>query len=390
MLSFLIKIFIKDSENVKDAKVREKYGVVLGGYGIFLNLLLFLGKYIAGVLSQSIAMTADAFNNLSDAGSSLISLIGFKLAGQKPDPEHPFGHGRMEYLSGLCVSALIIIMGYELIRDSLNKIINPEDLTFSYVSVIILTASILVKFYMAFYSKRIGKKIDSQTLLATSADSLSDTISTFVVLFATLLNHFFLIKLDGICGLLVGILIIITGIKAAKETISPLLGAPPSEEFVKKIEEIVMSHKEIVGIHDLIVHDYGPGRIMVTLHAEVDSKGDINELHDVIDNAEYMLKGLLNCHATIHMDPVSVGDERVDALKLKVSQIIKEIDGLINFHDFRVVFGPTHTNLIFDVVASFNLKLSDDEIKKLIFDKVQEIDKSYFTVINIDRDYTGK
>lgn len=390
MLTMLINFFIKDKENVKNAAVREKYGVLCGAYGVFLNILLFAGKFLAGFISGSIAMTADAFNNLSDAGSSIISLIGFKLSGKKPDPGHPFGHGRIEYLAGLLVSAIIVVMGYEITKESIEEIIHPTETTFSLLAVIILAASILVKFYMAFYSRRIGKKIDSQALLATSTDSMSDTLSTFVVLACTLVNFFFHIKLDGYCGALVGILIIIAGIKAAGETISPLLGSNPSEEFIKNVEEIVLSYDEIVGIHDLIVHDYGPGRLMITLHAEVPSNGDINELHDVIDQAEVKLQKELNCHATIHMDPVAVGDPFVDELKEKVKNLILSMPGMISFHDFRVVRGNTHTNLIFDVVASFSLKKSDEEITAEIGDEIKKIDPTYFAVISVDRDYTGK
>ncbi len=390
MLTLLIKLFIKNSEDIKNKKVREKYGVLCGAYGIFLNILLFSGKYIAGLLTASIAMTADAFNNLSDAGSSLISVLGFKLAGQKPDPKHPFGHGRIEYLSGLAVSAIIIIMGYELIMDSFDKIMHPEELSFSWLAVVILLASIAVKFYMSFYCKRIGIKINSGTLLATSTDSLSDTISTAVVLVSTLVHYFFDIHLDGICGLGVGILIIIAGIKAAKEVIDPLLGAPQDPEFVKSIEEIVLKHEEIVGIHDLIVHDYGPGRVMITLHAEVPSTGNINDLHDVIDNAEFELMKELGCHATIHLDPVAIGDPVTDELKAMVKEILKEIDERISFHDFRIVAGPTHTNLIFDIVVPYSVKRSDDELVDMVKEKVIENKEYCFCVINVDRDYTGR
>ena len=390
MLTLLIKLFIKDKEKTGDPKVRENYGVLCSGYGIFLNILLFAGKYIAGVLSASISMTADAFNNLSDAGSSIISLIGFKLAAKKPDPGHPFGHGRIEYLAGLGVSALIVIMGYQLCLNSFSKIRHPEEPVFSLVSLIILAASILVKFYMSFYSRKIGKKIESQTLLATSTDSLSDTISTFVVLAGAVIAHFTGVRLDGYLGMFVGILILIAGIKSAMEVVSPLLGEAPSKDFIKAVEEIVMSHDEIVGIHDLIVHDYGPGRLMITLHAEVPSDGNINDLHDVIDITEYELAQKLNCHATIHMDPVSVGDEYVDSLKEKVREILNGMEGIINFHDFRVVKGNTHTNLVFDVVASYSLKRTDDEIKLDIFNKIQEYDRKLFSVITVDRDFTGK
>ncbi|MBP5623519.1 MAG: cation transporter [Lachnospiraceae bacterium] len=390
MLTLLINLFIKDKDNISDVKVRENYGVLCSGYGIFLNICLFAGKYLAGVLSASISMMADAFNNLSDAGSSIISLIGFKLASKKPDPGHPFGHGRIEYLAGLGVSALIVIMGYQLCLNSFSKIRHPEETVFSTVSIIILSVSILVKFYMAFYSKKIGKKIDSQTLQATATDSMSDTISTFVVLIGSLTTHFTGIKLDGYLGMFVGILILIAGIKSAIEVISPLLGEAPSEEFIKSVEKIVMSYDEIVGIHDLIVHDYGPGRLMITLHAEVPADGNVLDLHDVIDRAEYELGQKLNCHATIHMDPVSVGDEYVDSLKAKVKEILSNMEGIVNFHDFRVVKGNTHTNLVFDVVASYSLKRSDDEIKLDIFNKIQEYDPKLFSVITVDRDFTGK
>lgn len=388
MLSLLIKIFIKDKENVGSPEVRKKYGMLCGGYGIFLNIILFVGKYIAGLLSSSIAMMADAFNNLSDAGSSLISLVGFKLAGQKPDTEHPFGHGRMEYISGLAVSALIILMGYELVTDSFGKILHPEAVSFSPVALVILLASILVKLYMSYYSRAIGKKIDSSTLLATSTDSLSDTIATTAVLLTTIIGHFTGLKLDGYCGLVVGGLIVWAGISAAKDTISPLLGQPPTAEFVEEIEKIVMSHEEILGIHDLIVHDYGPGRVMISLHAEVSSKSNINDIHDVIDVAEVELKVKLGAHAVIHMDPVEVGNEKVDELKAFVAGAISEYDESMTFHDFRVVLGNTHTNLIFDVVASFDKKESDDQIAEELATLINKKNPSLFSVISVDRDYT--
>ena len=390
MLTVLIRIFIRDRDNTKDLKVREKYGVLCGAYGIFWNILLFLGKYVAGILSASIAMTADAFNNLSDAGSSFISVVGFKMAGKKPDPDHPYGHGRIEYLTGLSVSAIIIVMGYELSKDSIGKIIHPGELTWSLASVIILVLSILVKFYMAFYSGRIGKKIESETLIATSTDSLSDTISTSVVLVTTLIAHFTNIKIDGWCGLLVGILIIIAGIRSANDTISPLLGEAPDKEFVQAVEKIISTFPEIIGMHDLIVHDYGPGRIMISLHAEVPSNGDIIYLHDVIDNAEQKLKNELQCHAVIHMDPVEVGNEHTDNLKTAVTDLVREYDSTMTIHDFRVVLGPSHTNLIFDVVASYSNKKSDAEISKelsrLILDKLP----NHNSIICVDRDYSGK
>lgn len=348
---------------------------------------MFAGKYIAGLLSSSIAMTADAFNNLSDAGSSVISIVGFKLAGQKPDIQHPFGHGRMEYISGLGVSALIILMGYELVTDSFAKIIHPEPIAFSWLAIGILAASILVKLYMSFYSRKIGKKIDSATLLATSTDSLSDTIATTAVLVTSLIGYFCNLRIDGYAGLVVGGLIVWAGIKAAKETISPLLGQPPTEEFVRQIEKIVMNHEEILGIHDLIVHDYGPGRVMISLHAEVSSKSDINDIHDVIDIAEAELKMQLGAHAVIHMDPVEVGNPQVDELKAMVKEVINEYDSSMSFHDFRIVIGPTHTNLIFDVVASFDKKESDEQIANDLAYFINLKYPTLFASISVDRDY---
>ena len=389
MLTTLIRIFIKDKDNYTDAKVREQYGTLCGGYGIFLNIVLFGIKYLAGVLSASIAMTADAFNNLSDAGSSVITVIGFKLAGKKPDPKHPFGHGRIEYLSGLAVATIIIVMGYELIKDSFLKILHPEPIEWSPIALAILGISIAIKLYMAFYNKKIGKKIDSQPMLATSADSLSDTISTTVVALCTIIAHFTNLKLDGWCGIAVGILIVVTGIKSAIETIGPLLGEPPSEEFIKSVEDIVMSHEEIIGIHDMVVHDYGPGRVMITLHAEVPANGDIIMLHDVVDCTEGELRSKLNCQATIHMDPVVVGDPVVDELKSYVSGVIGRYTNM-KFHDFRTVIGPTHTNLIFDIVVSFDDKRTDDEIANEIAEVIHSEHDEYFAVINVDRDYQGK
>lgn len=304
MITFLAKLWIKDYQKTDLPEVRQAYGVLCGGVGIGFNILLFLGKFLAGLLSNSIAITADAFNNLSDAGSSLITLVGFKMAGQKPDPGHPFGHGRIEYLTGLLVSLLIILMGFELTTSSFDKILHPEDTLCTPVVIGILAASIVVKFYMFLYNRRTGKKIDSAAMTATATDSFSDMLSTTVVLAATLIGHFTGLHIDGFCGLLVGLFILIAGLRSAGETISPLLGQPPQKEFVDKIEQIVLSHDEILGLHDLIVHDYGPGRTMISLHAEVPASGDLLHLHDTIDNIERELKKELHCDAVIHMDPV--------------------------------------------------------------------------------------
>lgn len=389
MIAFLSRIFIKDRENTEDAAVRQAYGVLTGAAGIFFNLLLFSGKAVAGMLSNSIAITADAFNNLSDAGSSIITLIGFKMSGQEPDPDHPFGHGRIEYLSGLIVSGIILIMAVELIKSSFDKIRHPQALTFNPVIIGILIVSILVKLYMHLYNKNIAKKIGSAAMMATATDSLSDTLATTAVLVATLTDHFTGLHVDGWCGILVGLFICYAGISAARDTINPLLGQPPEKEFVERIEKIVLSHPDIIGIHDLIVHNYGPGRVMISLHAEVPAGGNILELHDTIDNIERSLQTRLRCSAVIHMDPIVTDDAQTLALKQIMAAVVREMDPGIGIHDFRVVKGPTHTNIIFDVLVPFHFKMSDAQIRTFIDKKVKGLNPNYFSVINIDKDYTA-
>lgn len=369
-------------------KKRSAYGKLCGTVGIILNVLLFAGKFFAGMLSNSIAITADAVNNLSDAGSSVVTLFGFKLAEQKPDSEHPFGHGRMEYLSGLLVSAVILMMGFELVKNSIDKILHPTEVEFSSTVLVILVVSIIGKCYMAFYNYRYGKRFASATLKATATDSLSDCVSTTVVLVATLVEHYTDVQIDGFCGIAVGALIFVAGINASKETLNPLLGQPPEPEFVEKIEETVLNFNPelIIGVHDLIVHDYGPGRRVISLHAEVPAEGDMLILHDVIDNLEMKLCMDLGCLTTIHMDPVVTTDERVTALKEQCTVLVKNIGDKLSLHDFRVVFGDTHTNMIFDIVVPYEFALSDEETSKLIQERVwEQIGTNYFTVITVDK-----
>lgn len=386
MITLLAKIFIKDTED--KSKLREAYGMLCGIVGVCLNIILFVGKFLAGTFSNSIAITADAFNNLSDAGSSVVTLLGFKLAGAKPDTEHPFGHGRIEYISGLVVAAAILLMGYELIRDSIGKILHPEETEFTVLVAVILIASILVKLYMAYYNRSVGKKLDSTAMKAVATDSLSDTVATTVVLLASVFTHFTGIKIDGYCGLVVGFLVGYAGFDAARETLNPLLGQPPAREFVEKIDEIVMSHPEVCGMHDLIVHDYGPGRQMISLHAEVPSEGNILELHDVIDNIETELRRELGCEATIHMDPIVTSDEHVSETKSAMVSLIKSIDEELSIHDFRMVTGESHTNLIFDVLAPFNFRLTDEELLTEILQDVQEhFGENYYVVAKVDHSY---
>ncbi len=387
MIFILTKRFIKDYDNMKSPHVRHCYGMLCGIVGIFLNIVLFIGKFLAGTFSHSIAITADALNNLSDAGSSFITLAGFKLASQKPDPDHPYGHGRMEYLSGLFVSLLIILMAVELLKTSFNKIVHPTETAISPLVMIILAVSILVKLYMSFYNRNIGTKIDSAALLATAADSRGDMISTLLVLISSCISYFFGFQIDGYCGLLVGLFILYSGFNAAKDTIDPLLGKAPDKEYVEKIEEIVTSHDLILGIHDMMIHDYGPGRVVVSLHAEVPSDGDILEMHDLIDHIEHDLSEMCDCEAVIHMDPISVNDPETAKIKEQIRIIIKDIDENLQFHDFRIVKGPTHTNLLFDVLVPYKFPIKDSELIVAIDRKVKELDPTYFIVVKVDHTY---
>lgn len=387
MVELLAKLLIKNKEETDNPKVREAYGSLCGILGIVLNLVLFAIKYIAGSLSGSIAIIADGMNSLSDAGSSVITLLGFKMAGKKPDPEHPFGHGRMEYLSGLGVSFIILMMGFELFKSSLDKILHPTPIETGWLVMGILVVSILVKLYMSLYNYRVGKKIDSGAMKATATDSLSDVISTAVVLGSMILAHFTSIQLDGWCGLLVACLIFYAGIGAVKETIGPLLGQAPEREFVEEIEHIVMSHEGIVGIHDLVVHDYGPGRRMISLHAEVPGNDDIYATHDLVDSIEMELGEKLNCEVIIHMDPLNINDEETCKKREMVLAAVHSVDEHLSIHDFRMVTGPTHTNLVFDVLTPADFALSDAELKNRIQEKVWEMEPNHFIVIKVDKDY---
>lgn len=370
-----------------EVEKRSIYGMVCGFVGIFFNIILFVGKLLAGIITSSISITADALNNLSDAGSSIVTLAGFKLAAQKPDSKHPYGHGRIEYLAGLAVAAVILIMGFELFRDSIGKVLHPQDTEFSYVVIFILLASILVKCYMAYYNYSIGKEIDSATVRAAAMDSMSDCIATGAVLVTTVLNHLYGWQLDGYCGILVSFFIMYSGIQAARDSVDPLLGIEPDEEFLQQIEDISLSFDEnIVGIHDLMVHDYGPGRKIISLHAEVPADSNMIQIHDVIDNLEKKLSKDLGCMATIHMDPVAVNDPEVEKLKHKVADLAKEVLDAITIHDFRVVKGDTHTNLIFDMVVPFSCKCTDREMADMVADKIKEkLGNNYYAVIDVDR-----
>lgn len=387
MVTLFSKFFIKNPNDYQSPAVRRAYGTLCSIVGVFLNILMFAGKFIAGNIANSVSITADAFNNLSDAGSSIITLFGFRLAGKKPDPNHPFGHGRIEYLSGLAVSVLILVMGFELMKSSITKLIHPEPVEASLLAGGIMVAAILIKLYMAFYNKKIGKKIDSAAMAAVAADSLSDTISTVVVLVSMILSKFIDFPIDAVAGIFVALLILKTGLESVRDTVAPLLGQAPDPEFVKQIEEITMESPHIVGIHDLIVHDYGPGRVFISLHAEVPGNEDVFVLHDEIDNAEFRLKDRLGCEVTIHLDPIDVDNEHVAQMKEEVAKILKEYDEVLTFHDFRMVPGETHTNLIFDVVVPAKYKMTNEEVRDAIKAEVEEHCFKCFAVITVEQSY---
>lgn len=387
MISLLVKLFYGEMDMSDEKAVRRAYGTACSGAGIGFNVLLFAGKLIAGMLSGSVAIVSDAFNNLSDAGSSIISLVGFKLSSKKSDPQHPFGHGRLEYISGLCVSFLIILMGVELGKASIEKIIEPAQVKFSLLTAAILAASILVKLYMALYNSRIGKRLNAVTMKAMAKDSLSDAVATSVVLMSMIVAKLADIAIDGYCGVVVAAFILFTGITAARDTISPLLGQKPDSEFIEEVMRIVNAHKEIIGTHDLVVHDYGPGRLMITLHAEVDADMDILVAHDAVDNIENELREKLGCSAVVHMDPIVTDDVETNATREEIKRVVSNIDSRMTIHDFRMVPGPTHTNVIFDVAVPFDTDLDDDELRKILGARIRDVDSKLNAVIEIDKCY---
>lgn len=387
MVDLLSKIFIKNRTEYGNAAVRKAYGTLCSVLGIFLNVLLFAGKYAAGVISGSIAITADAFNNLSDAGSSAISLLGFRLSGKKPDPHHPFGHGRIEYISGLAVAIMIVVMGVELFMSSVRKIAAPTPVEIGLLPASILLVSILVKVYMFAYNRSIGRKISSAAMAATGTDSLSDSIATAVVLLSMGVSYLFDVNIDGYAGVLVALFILYAGADVARDTLSPLLGQAPDPELVSKIEELVMSSPAVIGMHDLVVHDYGPGRLMISLHAEVDGRGDIFELHDSIDTVERKLKETLGCDATIHMDPVETDNELLAAERSALNEALSGVNGLRGIHDLRMVMGPSHTNLIFDVVMDTAVGMNAEDFRSLICRTVEERMPGHFAVVTVDTSF---
>ena len=384
MTSLLLRLFVKNHDDTENPVVRGAYGKLAGAVGIVCNLLLFAGKLLAGILSGSVAVTADAVNNLSDASSSLVTLLGFKLAERPADEEHPYGHARIEYISGLVVAALILLIGAELAKSSFSKILHPETVEFSFLTLGVLVGSILVKLWMALFCRKLGRRIDSTTLLATSADSRNDVISTAAVLVGCLVGYFFDVKLDGYIGMAVALFIIWSGCSIAKDTINPLLGERASEELVRNISDLILSHEKILGIHDLMVHDYGPGNCFASVHAEMDSAEDPLICHDIIDDIERDALRELQVHLVIHYDPIVTNDEELNAARALVEQEIKSIDESLSLHDFRMVRGPGHTNLIFDLVIPYSMEDRKAELKARIDERLQRQDRKYYTVITFD------
>ncbi len=378
MIKILARLFVRNYKNYSDSKVRFSYGVLCAVTGIVFNVILFALKFFAGIISKSVAVTADAFNNLSDSASSVIELLGFKLASKEPDKNHPFGHGRFEYISGLFISFLILLMGFELIKSSVKAIFRPEELTSGLFPLAVMIFSILIKCYMYFYNHSLAKKISSVSLEAVAKDSLSDCISTSVVLLSTVAARYVDFPLDGIAGTIVAAFILKTGFDSARDTIAPLLGTAPTKEFVMQVQKEVLKHKPICGMHDLIVHDYGPGRILLSLHAEVPGDRDIFELHEIIDETEVALSRKFKCVAVIHMDPIDVKNERLNEIKLFMMNSLPKIDSDLKFHDVRLVPGKRHTNLIFDIVKPFNCPLTD----KMLKTRINRLIKGSYSDIN--------
>ncbi len=385
MIKLLAKAFIRDYQNVSDPQVRRSYGVLTGIVGIALNILLFAGKFFAGLITASIAVTADAFNNLSDAAASVISIVGFKLAGMPADKEHPFGHGRVEYVAGLVMSVVILFMGYELGRDSVIKIITPVEMSFSWVSLGILVASVLVKLYICLYNRKIGRLINSATMKAAAMDSLSDCISTGAVIIGLVVYAATSVNIDGYVGIVVALFILKTGIEAAKESLTPLIGEKPAPEYVEDIRKTVMSYDGITGIHDLIVHNYGVGANIISLHAEVPAEMGFVEAHELIDIIENELKTKYAGCATIHMDPIAAETEESRRCRSLVEGILAEIGNGVTMHDFRMTNGNISRNLIFDIVVPFDSKITADEAVKIISERVKNADDSLNVVVNVDR-----
>lgn len=389
---FLVKTFIKNSENTKDKKVRSKYGFLGGIVGIITNLILFIIKFTVGMLVSSIAVTADAFNNLSDAASSVITIVGFKMANRPADKEHPFGHGRIEYLSALIVAFMVMLVGVQFVKSSFEKILNPEPTQFELVPFILLIISIFLKLWLSRFNKFIGEKINSSALKASSVDALGDVFTSTSVAISLLVSKFTSFPIDGYIGIIVALVIVYSGFSLVRETINPLLGEAPDPELVKDIESMMLSYDNIIGIHDLIVHNYGPGRCMASAHAEIPSDIDVITIHNIIDKAEREISEKLNIYLVIHMDPICLSDDEIKKAYKEVEKIIKYNPLIKSMHDFRIVGEGDEKNLIFDVVVyskSLNKLMSEDQLKNDITKSIKELHPNYNCIITVDYDYAS-
>lgn len=387
MTNFLIKTFVRDYENTENAVVRTRYGVLSGIVGICLNIILSVFKMIFGALTKSISIVADGVNNLFDAFSSIISLVGFKISGKPADKEHPFGHGRIEYVSALTLAFFILIMGFELAKTSVGKFRNPEQVIFNWPALIVLVCSIAGKIWLAYFNTSVGKKIDSVAVNAVVTDSIGDIAATTGTLIALIASRFTSLPVDAVVGVLVALVVMYAGIGIIKDTMGPLLGEPPSKEIVDKLEELVMSYDGVVGIHDLVLHSYGNAKVIGSLHAEVPANVDVLMSHNIIDNIENDIKEKLGIEISIHMDPVAVDDELTNKLKEIAVKAVADTAPEITIHDFRIVEGYTHTNLIFDAVLPHKFFMTEEEFKNTVSEKIKETEPTYNTVINIDRSY---
>lgn len=387
MGNILIRLFVKNYQNTKDPTVRESYGKLAGLVGICTNLLLSVSKLVVGLIINSIAIIADGINNLADMSSSVITLFGFRLAAKPEDKEHPYGHARIEYLTGTIVSVIIMLIGFKLLTSSFDKILHPTPLEFNYITLIILVLAIGVKVWQAMFYIKLGNLIHSATLKATGSDSRNDVIATSAVLLSMIIGKLTGLQLDGYIGCLVALFIVYSGIQLVKETSSPLLGKAPDHELVEEIQTRICSQPEVFGIHDLVIHDYGPGRIFASVHVEVDAHGDLIKSHDMIDNIERSISQDLNIHLVIHMDPLETKDPLTIELNHKINDILTDVDGVIGFHDLRLVAGYSHSNVIFDIVLAPDSDVKEVDIRKLVEEKLKEYDKQYYVVITFDKSY---
>ncbi len=387
MFEVICRAFIKDYCNVEDEKVRERYGVVFSVLSVVCNVIMVIFKLIVSFASNSISIRADALNNLSDVGSNLATLFGFRLSCKHPDSDHPYGHGRMEYVSGLIVSFLILLAAFESIKEAISKVVHPQKMLFSWLTVAVLTVSILIKFFMAYFSGKAGERISSETLKAAAEDSRSDAIMTFTTLIGIFVYRFFAVNIDAYIGLLVSLFVLKAGIGIFRGVVDTILGKAPDKELIKQIEADIRAHEGIIGIHDLVIHDYGPSHRFMSLHAEVDADVPILETHDMIDNIENELLQKYRILTTIHMDPIDTKDALTATLREEVREKVRSISENYNIHDFRIVRGPTHTNLVFDVLIPAEDRISHEALKKEISGKVAEIDGTYCCVIQIDHSF---